>query len=101
MTPLSKRQDAILHRERSHAAREEIILILGTKCVECGFDDKRALNIDHINGGGKKEQAKMGGNYYSSILKKIKLGSKEYQLLCCNCNQIKKKENKEERSHTY
>ena len=35
------------------------------------------------------------------ILKKIKSGSKEYQLLCCNCNQIKKIENKEDTFKKY
>src|SRR3990172_4802494 len=29
--------------------------LLGSRCVRCGFTDARALQIDHINGGGSKE----------------------------------------------
>lgn len=76
--------------------RIEIIAIMGGKCARCGFSDIRALQIDHINGGGTKENKsiEVGG-----IQKKIKsnplLINTEYQLLCANCNWIKKSENKE------
>src|SRR3990167_7573567 len=35
--------------------RDEIIIKFGNKCKRCGFNDKRALQIDHVNGGGCKE----------------------------------------------
>ncbi|KKR07004.1 MAG: hypothetical protein UT33_C0006G0080 [Candidatus Peregrinibacteria bacterium GW2011_GWC2_39_14] len=96
-----KRCQAKSFRERKAKARCEIIEMLGNKCSKCGFEDERALCLDHVNGGGKKEQKKFGGSYIMQILKRIKLGSEEYQLLCCNCNQIKKIDNKEDTSRKY
>ena len=66
---------------------------LGNKCVRCGFSDPRALQIDHINGGGSKEM-KSKGNY--KIYRDIVLGNLNgYQALCANCNWIKRHENNE------
>jgi hypothetical protein len=61
--------------------------------------DPRALQIDHVHGGGsgKRTREHRGPNetYYNHILKEIKAGSRDYQLLCANCNWIKRYENKE------
>ena len=66
-------------------------------CLRCGYNDIRALNIDHVNGGGKndrKSHKRHGG--YSFYLKLRKLGYPSgYQTLCANCNLIKKIENNE------
>jgi hypothetical protein len=74
--------------------RLSIINLLGGKCVRCGFSDPRALQIDHINGGGEKELKGFKHNttaYYKYILDIIQSGkNKEYQLLCANCNMIKR-----------
>jgi hypothetical protein len=69
--------------------------ILGNKCCQCGIIDVRVLQIDHINGGGKKEieQIKTSGVY-----KKIINGEKGYQLLCANDNWIKRIEKKEQKT---
>lgn len=72
--------------------RQRILGILGGKCVKCGFGDARALQIDHINGGGTKENKALGPARYSQYLKTKCEG---LQLLCANCNMIKKFENKE------
>jgi hypothetical protein len=69
--------------------RSEILKILGNKCVRCGFTDTRALQIDHINGGGSKENRQFGPTRYVMYLKNHCEG---LQLLCANCNQIKKHE---------
>lgn len=87
---------------RKKKYRNEIIQTLGFKCKDCGFDDIRALQIDHVYGGGRKEYRTAGRNnskYYKQILEKIKSGSDEYQLLCSNCNWIKRYE-KNEDSHS-
>lgn len=68
---------------------------LGKKCVRCGFDDIRALQIDHINGGGVSEKRQVGGDYLIFILKQLVKGQKKYQILCANCNWIKRSENNE------
>jgi hypothetical protein len=78
--------------------RKEIFRLLGNKCVRCGFADPRVLQIDHIHGHGTQERKKQTNNacYYRLILNKIKNGSKDYQLLCANCNWLKRLEQNEE-----
>ena len=76
--------------------RAKAISALGGECVRCGFKDKRALQIDHINGNGCRERGstKKSGNYIAT--RDILNGNIEkYQLLCANCNWIKRFENNE------
>lgn len=83
-------------RKRQSFSRLKCIELLGNKCKNCGNNDIRILCIDHINGGGNKERLKFGGSYFMKILKEIEENNDiKYQLLCCNCNQIKKIENLE------
>lgn len=90
-------------REYRDRIRLEIIRLLGGKCsnpnclIPNGCSDIRCLQIDHVNGGGRKELEKFNSRvlYYKFVLEQIKSGSKDYQLLCANCNWIKKYENKE------
>lgn len=87
--------------------RVEIIELLGSKCsnpynIDHGefFAFPECLQIDHINGGGFKEKKRVtngGQEYYAFVLRQIKLGSKDYQLLCANCNWIKRHRNNENR----
>ena len=68
---------------------------LGGKCCHCGFDrDERALQIDHVHGGGNQErqQLKSTRALYRKVLADV---AGLYQLLCANCNWIKRHENKE------
>jgi len=75
-----------------HEIRDKILLLLGNKCISCGNSDKRVLQIDHVNGGGNAahKQESNARRFYKRILKEIEQGSKDYQLLCANCNWIKK-----------
>jgi len=79
--------------------RLKVIEKFGGKCIRCGFSDWRALQIDHINGGGLKERIKHrkagGGDGFNRRI--LKDTSNKYQLLCANCNWIKRFENKETR----
>lgn len=77
--------------------KEQIFELLGNKCIRCDFSDPRALQIDHINGGGQKERKRFPSHkmFYMYVLRQLKAGSKDYQLLCANCNWIKRYENKE------
>ena len=64
--------------------------------MRCGYNDWRALQIDHIKGGGRKSFGTKRPSaiyYHNRLLKEIP--GVVYQLLCANCNQIKKYENKE------
>ena len=74
--------------------RANVIELLGGKCVVCGFNDPRALQIDHIHGGGTRETAEIG---IRGIYRKILKNPDGYQLLCSNCNWIKRYEQKEVR----
>jgi len=71
------------------------------ECSICGYNDVRALQIDHVHGGGNKEVKKVGGNrctFHNKILKMDpEEARKDYQVLCANCNMIKKMSNKNER----
>ena len=93
-------------RFKTQEYRRTILILLGNKCVKCGYNkDIRGLCIDHINGGGDKERGEKNKcrkthssqTYYYRILKNILAGSKDYQCLCATCNQIKEEENKESR----
>lgn len=39
--------------------RTQVLRALGGKCVQCGFCDPRALQIDHVDGGGHIERRKL------------------------------------------
>jgi hypothetical protein len=84
--------------------RQIIIQLLGGKCsnpynLNHGdfLNDTRCLQIDHVNGGGVRElrEHKNRYSFYGMVIRKIKVGSKDYQLLCSNCNWIKRYINKE------
>ncbi len=76
--------------------KEKVFNLLGDKCVKCGFSDKRALQIDHVNGGGYQEIKNLSARQrYHNVLKSIELKDNKYQLLCANCNWIKRFTDKE------
>ena len=78
--------------------KKAIHALLGGKCSRCGFEDSRALQIDHINGGGVAEIKTIKGNYLRLVLQSVSKGENKYQLLCANCNWIKRVENNEIRN---
>jgi hypothetical protein len=80
-------------KQRARRLRNAVIEFLGGKCIQCGFSDKRALQIDHINGDGFKDRKKRSQyKFYNDII----IGnSNDVQLLCANCNWIKKSINDE------
>ena len=63
-------------------------------CVRCGFDDIRALSIDHIGGGGKKHAREIKCRIV--VWLRSHHYPEGYQTLCMNCQFIKKLENKEQ-----
>lgn len=83
------------HRKNKIKRYIRIISVLGTECAICGFDDPRALQLDHINGGGSKLlKEKYKGNLYGMWTDIVKLSDEElkanFQILCANHNLIKK-----------
>ena len=89
---------AMQKKYRDNRRKKLMELIGGAKCNQCGFNDYRALHIDHINGGGNREKIMLGQASFPLrfIREEIeKHGINKYQVLCANCNWIKRHENKE------
>ncbi len=110
MSPLPKNEST----RRQYLLRLHIITNLGGRCnnPECkwlnedgtmGCTDIRALQIDHIDGDGNKQlRSGRGGGlvYYRIVRDDIKYSALSntrcwYQLLCANCNWIKRHTNHE------
>jgi len=65
-------------------------------CTRCGFSDIRALSIDHILGGGsyhRRLYSKTGKQFYRFLKKEGYPNG--YQVLCMNCQFIKRHEKEE------
>lgn len=73
--------------------RNAAITKLGGACVRCGFLDRRALQFDHIKGGGAKDRKtnRHNGTASYTFYKLVATTdqSQKFQLLCANCNLIK------------
>lgn len=71
--------------------KTKVFALLGNKCVRCGFTDKRTLQIDHKYGGGVQHiRSACQVTRFIHILNNPNL----YQILCANCNWIKRFEDK-------
>jgi hypothetical protein len=77
-------------------------------CVRCDFTDPRALQVDHVNDDGAEHRRSLSDGpfekgkpqsgafmyrYYNDIL--LNADSGKFQLLCANCNTIKRAEHVE------
>jgi hypothetical protein len=71
-----------------------VIKKLGGRCCRCGYEDYRALQVDHVKGDGRTKMVNLGarGSDPHYLHKVLKDTSGEFQLLCSNCNQIKRYE---------
>jgi hypothetical protein len=79
-------------REYQAKIRANVIAFLGGKCIRCSFSDPRALQIDHRYGGGTAaRRSESWGKFYKIVL----ANPHPYQLLCANCNWIKRVERRE------
>lgn len=76
--------------------RKRVVAHLGARC-ECGESDIDVLHIDHVHGGGSIERraTKLRADYYRAMLT---AAPGTHQLLCPNCNWIKKHDNASESS---
>ncbi len=63
------------------------------KCAKCGFSDLRALSLDHINGDGYKHSKNIRRGLYRWCINNN--FPNMFQVLCMNCQFIKKEENGE------
>lgn len=79
----------IRNQKWSAQLRIKVIEKLGGKCKKCGFDDFRALQIDHVKDDGYIERNLITSRvtYLNKVLNDQ---TGKYQLLCANCNWIKR-----------
>ena len=70
------------------------------KCQRCRFSDIRALSIDHKAGHGRSHRKKLNieGDKFYSWLRRNNYPT-GFQVLCMNCQWIKRSENMETRRH--
>lgn len=81
-------------------SRLDVIQKLGGKCVKCEFADWRALQVDHRYGGGYQEGLILKPNsqaFYQRVIRDSRSKRPRFQLLCANCNWIKRFTNGEHR----
>ena len=82
----------IWKRRQNVINREKVLNMLGSRCVDCGIDDVRVLELDHkeLQHRNKSHVNYMntGCNLVSGILSgRIKKDSVEIR--CANCHKIK------------
>lgn len=89
-------QQSVRGNDIRTVTRQKILDTLGRRCVRCGYsEDSRALQIDHVRSNGAQERAEIvtrasSMQYYLHMLDNLHTG--DYQILCANCNVIKKYE---------
>lgn len=95
--PKNQKRISKYQREIRQERLKFVIDFFGGKCIRCGFSDIRALQMDHTLGrNGEKRLGNIDSRY--SFVKTFPEEAKvKYQLLCANCNFIKREENGEHR----
>lgn len=89
------------YRAHSKAAKkrlkDKVFEVFGRVC-ECGFNDIRALTLDHVKNNGAEERKAIGerGVYYRALKPEFK---GEYRILCMNCQFIKRIEAGRQNQH--
>lgn len=89
-------------KQKLYAELKKIVLDkFKNQCGRCGYTDIRALQVDHVNGGGSIVREVQKRNWWK-FYKEVALDKEgKYQLLCANCNWIKRYENKENDTKRY
>jgi len=87
----------IVYNDRT---RDRLFKMFGDKCAVCGFADRRALQLDHVNGNGNsyahngRKYTYRGIRLYSNVIQG-RFPKEDFQLLCANHNWIKRWEHRE------
>jgi hypothetical protein len=74
-------------RNLNQRNRIQALMFLGGKCNHCGINDIRVLQVDHVNGNGTKENKKI---HARGVVMRVMESPNDYQILCANCNWIKR-----------
>ena len=69
-----------------------LLQLLGNRCCKCGFEDVRALQFDHIKDDGylDKQRLKHANSIIAYYYKNPEIAKQKLQILCANCNWIKR-----------
>jgi hypothetical protein len=61
----------------------------GARCVNCGCDDLRILEINHKNGGGSKEYKQVkAGHRFHYLIRSRKRSTTDLEVRCRVCNAL-------------
>jgi hypothetical protein len=74
------------NRNRLWKYKQQAIAFLGGKCVVCGITDMRILQINHVNGGGSKENM-FGEAMYKAIIQGTRI-IEDLDVRCANHNLL-------------
>lgn len=90
--PIKQREFQRLWQAKQRARyKATVVDMFGGGCMECGFDNILALQLDHVI-ALRRTDAERGINSGTSLWRKVASGKvpKELvQLLCANCHSIK------------
>lgn len=90
----NKERYAAYYEKVRYAKRIEILeLAGGVRCSICNFGDWRALQLDHKEGGGGRDREIARSQ--KKTLEDLRAHPDKYQVLCANCNWIKRYTNNE------
>ena len=85
-----KNRQRIYRKQKLEEFKKKVFDKLGTFCFNCGFNDLRALHIDHVREDGNKERRlTKSSEGYIKYRRVLEDESGKYQVLCANCNMIK------------
>ncbi len=77
---------------QNHQLRDALFNILGRVCLDCGIIDERVLTFDHIHNDGMKDrrESKSNRTNYRKYRDNPELCKQRLQVLCFNCNWVKR-----------
>lgn len=111
--PEKRAYNRIYHKQRRKNIKQAIFESLGSFYCQCkGKDcwhkgkcrvkDKRVQQLDHKKGGGRKEIKRFGNGIgiYEFYSRHPKIAKRKLQVMCANCNWVKRYTNNEVKNFT-
>ena len=99
--PYTREQRREVQRRSRVKMRGMAIDALGGCCIECGIDDYRVLEFDHVRpiqwvtNGKVKMNGQQNTNAINAMVKAGDDPSSVYQLMCANCHKKKTSDNQD------
>ncbi len=83
---LHRKEIRLYHRQQYMKTKLDVLTHYSPTliCKLCGYDDRRALTIHHIKGGGTRHALSLSNHLYKWLQKNNY--PKGYEVLCFNCN---------------